>query len=408
MRPVKKRLTHGRRRHAMSNEIFAKSALGGMILSSGVAGTGRKMRDLMRTAARATALAVALCGAASALPARADVKAGVDAWSRGDYKKAVEIWRTDANAGDADAEFNLGQAYRLGRGVPVDLPMAEGWFRKAALQGHVEAITNYGLTLFDEGKRGEALPWLEKSVARGEPRAQMVLGTMLFNGDGVPKDWPRAYALLVRATASGLPRAAQVQAQMDDYIPLDQRQQGLAMARELEAQAQRPELPPEIAGAGAKGAVRGTELPASSYDPNAGQQPAIVPTRPVRQAATAAPSPRPGRPGTVVTQVPAATPRAEATDAPAPRQTTLPVVRAARGGGWKLQLGAYRDENNAHNLWRKIESKGVVPGLQASFPKRGELTLLLVGPLASGADAARACATIKAAIPGTACVPSAP
>ncbi len=345
------------------------------------------MRNLMRK----TALAAALIGLAGAMPAAADVKAGVDAWSRGEYRKAVDIWRVDANAGDADAQFNMGQAYRLGRGVPVDLPMAEGWFRKAALQGHVEAITNYGLTLFDEGKRGEAVPWLEKSVARGEPRAQMVLGTMLFNGDGVPKDWPRAYALLVRSAASGLPRAAPVQAPMDEYIPLDQRQQGLVLARQYEAAAQRPELPPEIAGAGTSGGMRGTELPPSSYDQNAAQQPAIAPTRP-------------GRPGPVVTQVPPTTRSAPPVTTPA----RPPAVVAARGGGWKLLLGAYRDENNPHNLWRKIESRGVVPGLQASFPKRGELTLLVVGPLASGADAARACGAIKAAIPGAACVPSAP
>lgn len=352
------------------------------------------MRNLMRK----TALAAALIGLAGATPAAADVKAGVDAWSRGEYRKAVDIWRVDANAGDADAQFNMGQAYRLGRGVPVDLPMAEAWFRKAALQGHVEAITNYGLTLFDEGKRGEAVPWLEKSVARGEPRAQMVLGTMLFNGDAVPKDWPRAYALLVRSAASGLPRAAQVQAQMDEYIPLEQRQQGLAMAREYEAAAQRPELPPEIAGAGTSGGMRGTELPPSSYDQNAGRQPAIVPTA------------RPGRPAQVVTQVPPAT-RPVPTSRPAPAETPParpPVAVAARGGGWKLLLGAYRDESNPHNLWRKIEGRGVVPGLQASFPKRGELTLLVAGPLASRADTARACGAIKAAIPGTACVPSAP
>lgn len=354
---------------------------------------------MMRNTICEAALVVAMMGLTAGLmapaPAMADVKAGVDAWGRGEYKKAVEIWRVDAKAGDADAQFNIGQAYRLGRGVPVDLPMAEGWFRKAAMQGHVEAITNFGLTLFDEGKRAEALPWLEKSAARGEPRAQMVLGTMLFNGDGVPKDWPRAYALLVRSSASGLPRAAQVQAQMDDYIPLEQRQQGLAMARELEAAAQRPELPPEIAGVGAKGSVRGTELPPSAYDPNAGAQPALADTRPAKPV-------RPTRPAPVVTQVPATT--RPATEAP-PRPA---AVVAARGGGWKLQLGAYRDESNAHNLWRKIESKGVVPGLQGSFPKAGALTRLVAGPLGSGAEAAKACGAIKAAIPGTACVPLAP
>ena len=89
------------------------------------------------------------------------------------------------------------------------------------------------LVLFDEGKRGDAAPWLEKGVKRGEPRAELVLGTMLFNGDGVTKDWPRAYALLVRSAAAGTPRASEVQAQMDTLIPTDQRQQGLVLARQI-------------------------------------------------------------------------------------------------------------------------------------------------------------------------------
>lgn len=341
------------------------------------------------------ARAALAAGMALATPAGAQsVKAGVDAWGRGDYDGAVAQWRGPAVAGDADAQFNLGQAYKLGRGVPVDPALAESWFRKAALQGHFQAQDNYGLALFQSGRKAEAAPWLEKSVARGEPRGQLVLGTMLFNGDGVQKDWPRAYALLVRSAASGLPRAAQVQAQMDQYIPLDQRQQGLVLARQYEAAAQRPELPPEIAGVGRNGGMRGTELPPSSYDPNAGQQPAIADTRPTP----------PARPAPVVTQVPATTRPAPPPVAAAPR----PAAVAARGGGWKLQLGAYRDESNAHNLWRKIEGGGVVPGLQGSFPRAGALTRLVAGPLASRADAVRACAAIKAAIPGTACVPLAP
>ena len=52
---------------------------------------------------------------AGAVPALADVKAGVDAWQQGDYAKAIAQWRPLAEAGDPDAQFNLGQAYKLGR-----------------------------------------------------------------------------------------------------------------------------------------------------------------------------------------------------------------------------------------------------------------------------------------------------
>src|SRR3546814_257229 len=62
--------------------------------------------------------------------AMADVKAGVDAWEQGKYDAAVKQWRPAAAAGDADAQFNLGQAYKLGRGVPMDIKAATEWFRK--------------------------------------------------------------------------------------------------------------------------------------------------------------------------------------------------------------------------------------------------------------------------------------
>ena len=176
----------------------------------------------------------------AAAPAMADVKAGVDAWAKGDFRKAVEQWRGPAIAGDPDAQFNLGQAYKLGRGVPVDPGLAESWFRKAALQGHEQAGDNYALSLFQAGRKPEAVQWLEKSVARDEPRTELVLGTMLFNGDVVKRDWVRAYALMTRSSASGLDQASTTLAQMDKYIPLNDRQRGGQLAREFETAAARP------------------------------------------------------------------------------------------------------------------------------------------------------------------------
>src|SRR3954467_12127042 len=106
------------------------------------------MRKVLRPAALGLAGLFIAVSVPAITPAFADVKAGVDAWSRGDYRKAIDEWRPAAIKGDADAQFNLGQAYKLGRGVPADLPMAESWYRKAALQGHLQAEDNYGLILF--------------------------------------------------------------------------------------------------------------------------------------------------------------------------------------------------------------------------------------------------------------------
>ena len=301
--------------------------------------------------------------AAVTAPALADVKQGVDAWSRGDYRKAVEQWRPAANAGDAQAQFNLGQAYKLGRGVPVDMALAEQWYRKAALQGLPQAETNYGLALFDQGKRGEALPWLEKSTARGEPRAQLVLGTMLFNGDGVPKDWRRAYALLVRASAAGLPSANKVLAQMDQYIPQETRQQGLVLARQYESDSQRADLPTELAGQTARPVEAAAATPVQTAEP-----------RPAPPTVAAA-APRPAR--------------------PEPRPT--PAAPVATSGSWRVQLGAFGDPGNARRLWGQVA--GRFAGRQPYYVKSGALTRLLVGPYGSSAEASRACAAVKPCVP---------
>ena len=179
----------------------------------------------------AAALAVML-GLGS--PALADVKAGVDAWQQGDYARAIAEWRPLAQAGDPDAQFNMGQAYKLGRGVQSDFPVALDWYRKAAAQGHLRAEDNLGLLMFQQGDRADAMPYLQRAALRGEPRAQYIVGTALFNGDLIGKDWVRAYALMSRASASGLTQATTSLAQMDKYIPDDQRRQGLAMAASLE------------------------------------------------------------------------------------------------------------------------------------------------------------------------------
>ncbi|KQM63651.1 sporulation protein [Sphingomonas sp. Leaf17] len=332
---------------------------------------------------RAVMSAAAIATMAMAAPAMADVKAGVDAWAKGDYFAAVKEWRPLAIAGDADAQFNLGQAYKLGRGVPLDPALAESWFRKAAVQGHAQAIDNYGLALFQANKKAEALPWLEKSVSRGEPRTQLVLGTMLFNGDGVPKDWIRAYALMTRASASGLPAAQQTLSQMDQYISPDERQKGTVLAQQYQAQAAtRPMTPPPVS------TVRNTDAP-----------PARPAPPPVRTAqATPAPAPKPSAtPAMRPKPAPTATasrdktpPPAKVAAKPVPKPTPTVTVTAPATGKWRVQLGAFSGQGNAQAQWAKV--RGRMNGAQASYVRAGTITRLQAGPYPSKAAAAKACA----------------
>jgi tetratricopeptide (TPR) repeat protein len=309
------------------------------------------MKSFGRYLVAASAAAALTFGAGAAL---ADVKAGVDAWQAGNFPAAVKEWRSLADRGDADAQFNLGQAYKLGRGVPQNMATAQGWYQKAAQQGHEQAQANLGLILYNGGNRSGAMPWIRKAADFGDPRAQYVLGTELFNGDLVGKDWPRAYALMTQAAAQGLPPAASNLQQMDKFIPLAQRQQGLALARQLEQRA------------------------------------AAAQSQPVRRpaprvaAVTAAPVP-PSRP--------AAQPAARTAAAPA--------------GQWRIQLGAFGTAANARRHWDSVRAKaGALAGLQPAFVAAGAVTRLQAGPVASRAAADRLCAAAKGA--GSACLPVAP
>src|SRR3546814_1986725 len=81
------------------------------------------------------------------------------------------------------------------------------------------------------------MPLIEKSAARGEPRAQYILGTALFNGENIGKDWKRAYATMTRANNAGLPQAAKSLSLMNQYIPLKDRQEARSEEHTSELQS---------------------------------------------------------------------------------------------------------------------------------------------------------------------------
>lgn len=317
--------------------------------------------------ATAAALAGAGLSAATAQPAPGDVRAGIDAWAVQNYDQAVQIWRPLADRGDADAQYNLAQAYFLGRGVPQNMVLAEQWYQRAARQGHAEATANYGLLLFQNGRRQEAIPFITRAADAGDPRAQYVLGTALFNGDIVTRDAPRAYALMSRAAAQNLPPAVSQLAEMERLLSPQDRARGVELAREM-----RTAPPPtEIAARPTPAPVPPrTQAPVRTQAPRT----APVPTPPVRTAT--APRPRPP----VQTAA----------------RTTAPVATA--GGRWRVQIGAFSNEANAHRAWSAVA--GRLPGLRPSFVRAGPVIRVQAGPLADRAAAVRACARA-----GNGCIP---
>ncbi|QLC21256.1 hypothetical protein HFP51_03075 [Parasphingopyxis sp. CP4] len=339
--------------------------------------------------------------------AYADVQAGVEAWRGGDYAQAVSEWQPLAEAGDPDAQFNLGQAYKLGRGVPQDMGRARDLFGLAAAQGHLQADANYGLILFQEGNREQAMPYIVRAAEAGEPRAQYIYGTALFNGDLAPRDWPRAYALMTNASEAGIPQASASLQQMDVYIPIEQREQGREMATQMAAAnpttpvgVSPPPVPapasaPVVAAAPA---VTPTPAPSSTFTPVEVPPPVAAP--PVSPPVAVPPVSAP--PVQVAAPAPAPVP-APVINVPSSPVGTTTAAPAARTGDWRIQLGAFSERPRAEALWRRLANQSsALAALQPYLVRAGTLTRLQAGPFQTRAEAQRACRS--AAQAGSECI----
>jgi hypothetical protein len=274
------------------------------------------------------------------------VKAGIDAWQQADYTKAVSIWRPLAEAGDADAAFNLGQAYRLGRGVPLNLGTAQTWLQRAAEKDHLDAQTTLGLLLFGNGNQAEGARWLKQAAEKGDARAMLIFGTALFNGDGVTQDQVLGYAYVSRAAAQGLEPAKSTLEQMNSVMSVEDRKKGVAIAmQKAKTQAKTAPKPAKVAQA----------------------------------AKPAAPKPAAAKP---MERSPSA---------------------VATSGAWRIQLGAFSQRSSAEALFRKLAGSSPLAGHQMVLVPAGSVTRLQVGPFESKAAASSACASLSAK--GQACFP---
>lgn len=150
-----------------------------------------------------------------------------------------------AEAGEAEAQFQLGLIYQFSLGVPRDDAAARSWFARAAAQDHPRALVSLGYMLSvgaggpvdpmgaeralrRAGEQGEATAWanlaelilqerpaeaaqaialLERAVAAGAMNARYRLGRFLVEGEVVPADPSRGRMLLEEAANGGNPLA---------------------------------------------------------------------------------------------------------------------------------------------------------------------------------------------------------
>lgn len=175
----------------------------------------------------------------AAAPAVADTAAGMAAFRNKDYQAAFKEWKASADAGQAEAQFDLGLLYAQGLGVRRDLSAAADWYRKAADQGNAEAefalgqmysrgwgvprdeadalrwmamansvesegpptdwtpVEGYGV----QRDQKQAAYWYQQAADKGHAEAQFNLARLYSSGEGVKKDEEQA-ARWVSASAS--------------------------------------------------------------------------------------------------------------------------------------------------------------------------------------------------------------
>jgi TPR repeat protein len=241
--------------------------------------------------------------------------------------------------------------------VPLNLAAAKNWFTKAAEAGHLDAETTLGLLLFQNGDQAEGLKWLQRAADQNEPRALLVYGTALYNGDGVRQDRLLGYAYITRAAKQGLSPARETLNQLDDMMSEADRQKALVLANAA------PKNNP----------VQSSKSPAVSL-------PSAHLSKPVHvtEAKPAAVKPVAAKPSSVV-----------------PKPSAVPTR-----GDWRIQLGAFAQRSSAQALYERLAAKPAISGRSAIYVPAGNVTRLQVGPFATRAAAAAACSAL-----GTACFP---
>ena len=130
---------------------------------------------------------------------------------------ATEPFQQAALSGDPNAQFELGAAYALGRGVPADPVIAYTWLTLAFANGDQQAES-----LIRE---------LTQKLSQSEiARIRWNLGEMYANGVGVPPDKVTAYMWHLLAEFAGETRSRIARSQLDPTMTADQKSEANARA----------------------------------------------------------------------------------------------------------------------------------------------------------------------------------
>ena len=101
------------------------------------------------------------------------------AYDRADYQTALKVWLETAEAGDAKAQYYVGEIYEKGLGTAPDYAQAAAWYRKAADQGLAQAEINLGFLC----EKGLGVPRDEKQALEWYRKATGLSGAIMLDGE---------------------------------------------------------------------------------------------------------------------------------------------------------------------------------------------------------------------------------
>jgi len=125
--------------------------------------------------------------------------------------KAVSWFQHAAQAGNADGEDDLADAYRFGNGISIDDAQALRWYAAAAAQGNDDANISLG-NMYQNGEgvaqdNGKAMRYFKVAAARGDAAALFDIGWMYETGAGVTQDYHEAMLYYEQSASDGFASA---------------------------------------------------------------------------------------------------------------------------------------------------------------------------------------------------------
>ena len=130
-------------------------------------------------------------------------KEGKELYKKENYTEAFKLFTDAVTYGNADAQYMLGEHYYYGHAVAENLDTAISYYKSAANNGVLQAMTDLGY-IYEHQKASlsEAFYWRKRAVDAGSTASRIPLAKLYLNGKGTTCDYAAAKALFEKAADS--------------------------------------------------------------------------------------------------------------------------------------------------------------------------------------------------------------